>query len=1197
MRHHNSKSARSTLLFAWVLILLSVFSLKNAHAYGAFGASSTETISLTAYSADGTNTGTGRLGAAISIVPTIQNASNTSVTWTLQGAGSISTSGRYTCPTTMPSNPSVTVTATLVENTAVSASYSFTLINPIPSIASFWNSPLSVGGTNSITVKGAGFVPGTVVLVNGTAVSTSYQSYNYVTAQVPVSGTATGSVNLTAQNGTPGGGTSSVYQAPVTTPTISLTAYNGDGTNTGTARLGTRVSIVPAVTGAINTSVNWSVTSGAGSVDTSGYYSAPTSMPSSSSVTVTAALAVNPAIKASYTFSLINPIPSITGFFNSPLSVGGTNSITVKGTGFVPGTVVLVNGTAVSTSYQSYNYVTAQVPVSGTATGSVTLTAQNGTPGGGTSSGYQAPVATPTITLTAYNGDGSNTGTGRLGARIHLVPNVTGSINTNVNWSVSSGAGSIDTSGYYTAPEVMPASSSVTLVGALAANPAITASYTFNLINPVPVVSGSYPTQVKSDMTSSVSIMGSSFVAGTQVYVNGAAVPTTFVSWSQLTTQINLADNATGSLTITAVSPTPGGGSSATFQLPILVKTIQLDAYNSDGVDTGTARLGLTTQFYLTITNGPGSTDATWTVQGGGTISSSGLYQAPSTMPSNSNVTVTAALVSNPAVKASYAISLLNPTPVISATSPTNLKANQANAVTLSGSGFVPGTSILINGTAATTTYVSGDSVQVQITPASGATSVTVAAQNPNPGSSTSSSFVIPVGSGTTVPVTIGTQAGQQIPLNFLGLSHEWGDAENVLGSSLVGTNTIYRQLLKNLMNGATYPFFIRIGGGSTDASGEPTVNTIPPFAELASAMGVRFSLGVNLGSDNVQLAMDQTNAYLAQMPSGSINAIEIGNEPDDYQYTGMRSSTYSVTDYFNDYATWRSNILPLLPSGLKLMGPAWAESKTFTSLPTFEQNEAQNTSIISLHYYGGHQYGGTTFSSDYLLQPSTSTSGASLLAPYVSATHQKGELFRVGEINSIDMGGVTGISNAFGSALWSIDTMFEFAKVGVDGVNWHGASGCTYCAFTFGTASIGGNSIYTLQQVNPLYYGLLFFQMSAGNNSKMLPVTVGTTSANIKVWATVDQNNTVHVAILNKDKTFVGSVAVTLTGRGTAQVTRLIAPSYQSATGVSIGGQTFDGSIDGTLVGTADNETISATNGVYTVPVQPTSAVLLTIK
>jgi Glycosyl hydrolase family 79 C-terminal beta domain/IPT/TIG domain len=1154
----------------------------------------TPTIKLTAYNTDGANTGTARLGARVSLIPSITGSLNSAVTWSVSGAGSMDTTGYYTAPQAMPSDSSVTVTAALVANPAIKASYTFSLINPLPTITNFWNSPLAVGGTNSITVTGTGFVPGAVILVNGSPVSTTYQSYSSVTAQVPISGTATGSVTLSAQTPAPGGGTSSAIQALIASPTLKLTAYNADGTNTGTARLGLRISFVPSITGSIDTSINWTV-SGAGSVDSNNYYNAPETMPANPSVTVTAALVANPAIQASYTFSLINPVPAITSFWNSPLSVGGTNSITVRGTGFVPGAVILVNGSAVSTTYQSYSSVTAQVPISGTATGSVTLSAQTPAPGGGTSGTLPAPIASPTLKLTAYNGDGTNTGTARLGARISFVPSITGSIDTSISWTVS-GAGSVDSSNYYNAPVSMPANPSVTVTAALVANPAIKTSYTFTLLNPVPVITGTFPIQVKTDMTNAVSILGYSFVAGTQVYVNGTAVPTTFVSFSQLTAQIAVADNASGSLSVTAVTSAPGGGSSTAVALPVTLKAIQLDAYNADGIDTGTTRLGLSTQFYLTITNGPGSTAATWKLQGGGTISSNGLYQAPSTMPASNSVTVTAALVSNPSVTASYQFSLLNPKPVISQTVPANLTANQANTVTVNGSGFIPATTILVNGVTTKTTFMSGDSVSVQITPASGTSAVTITAQNPDPGSTISSAFVIPVGSGSTVPATIGTQPGQQIPLNFLGFSHEWGDAENVLGSSIIGVNKIYRQLLKNLMNGGSYPFLIRIGGGSTDVTGEPTASTIPPFAELANDMGVHFTFGVNLGSDDDQLAVDQATAYVSQMPAGSLDAIEIGNEPENYGISGFRTDPYPFSSYLLDFDNWKSSILPVLPTGTKLMGPSWGSTNLLTNLPVFEAQEANSVSIVSQHYYAGHQFGGTTFASDFLLQPASSTQMASQLVPYIAATHQNGQLFRVGEMNSIDQGGVSGISNAFGSSLWSVDTMFELANIGIDGVNWHGASACTYCAFTFGSAGIGGVNVYTLQQVYPLYYGLLLFQLATGNNSKLLPVNLGATQANVKVWAAIDQNNVVHVIILNKDESFAGSIAVSFSGRDTAQVTRLTAPSYQSTNGISIGGQTFDGSIDGTLVGTPDNETIAPSNGVYTVPVQPTSAVLLTI-
>lgn len=1156
------------------------------------------TITLTEYSGDGTNTATVRLGNHSKLVPTVTGSLNTNVTFAItSGVGTIGTDGTYQAPNTMPSNTAVTVTATLVANTSITGSYTMNIVNAVPSINSVYPNPLSVGGTNSVNINGSGFVPGTVVYVNGSAVSTSYQSFNLVTAQVPVAGTATGSLSVSTINPAPGGGTSNVVSDPISTPAITLAAYNGDGTNTGTTRLGNRTKIVPSVTGSLDSSVTYTLTSGAGSVTTDGYYYAPTTMPSSTAVTVTVALVQNPAITATYNMNIINAVPAISSVYPNPLQVAGTNSVSINGSGFVPGTIVYVNGAAVTAAYSSFNLITAQVPVSGTATGSLTISTVNPAPGGGTSNAVSQPIATPTITLNAFNGDGTNTGTTRLGSRTKLVPNVAGSLDSTVNWSVTSGVGSMTTDGYYMAPQTMPANPSVTVTGTLNANSSITASYTFQLINPVPYISGTYPTQLTTNVTNSVNIFGTNFVPGTQVYVNGTAVPTTYTNFNQITATIAVPDNGVGSYVITAVAPTPGGGSSTTYSLPILVKTTQLNAYSTDGVNPTTIRLGRNMQFYLSITNGTGDTTATWTVNGGGTVSSNGLYQAPTAMPSSTSVTVTAALVSNPAVTATYQFSLLNPTPVISASNPASLKPGAANTVTLAGSGFVAGTTILVNGAATSTTFQSADSVQVQITPSSSATSVSITAQNPNPGASSSSTFVIPVGNGSTVSATIGTTAGQKIPLNFLGFSHEWGDSEWNMGTNATGVNTIYRQLIKNLMNGATYPFFIRIGGNSTDSSGEPTATTVPAFADLANAMGVHFSLGVNMGQNNVQLAVDQATAYASQMPAGYLDVIEIGNEPDNYGYTGMRSNPYSFTSYQSDFATWRSNVLPVLGSTTKLMGPAWGDTKNLINLSTFQGVEAANVSLVSQHFYAGHQYGGTTFAPDFLLTPSASTQAATAVAPYVASTHQKGELFRIAEMNSIDGGGITGISDAFGSALWSIDSMFELANVGVDGVNFHGISGCNYCAFTFGKASVGSQSMFTLQEVNPLYYGMLFFQWATGNNSKILPVTLGTTSANIKVWATVDQNSVIHVAILNKDESFAGNVAVNLPGHGDAQVVRLLAPSYQSSTGLSIGGQTFDGSIDGTLVGSPDNETASATSGVYTIAVQPTSAVLLTIK
>jgi hypothetical protein len=430
---------------------------------------------------------------------------------------------------------------------------------------------------------------------------------------------------------------------------------------------------------------------------------------------------------------------------------------------------------------------------------------------------------------------------------------------------------------------------------------------------------------------------------------------------------------------------------------------------------------------------------------------------------------------------------------------------------------------------------------------------LSITALNPSPGGGTSPAFALQLAGSNVVTATIGTQPGLAIAGDFLGFSHDWNDAQANMGTKQLGVNTIYRQLVTNLSNPGS-PFFIRIGGGSTDDSVAPTATTVQAFANLANAMPVHFSLGVNLGANNLQLAEQQASTFVVQMPSGSIEALEIGNEPDLYAQNGRRPTTYSLTNYLSNLAEWINGIKLVVPSTTRFMGAAW-------SSPWFMQ---QNF--------------------------------ASLEQQQAAATaHLKGQLFRVGEMNSIDNGGLSGISNTFSAALWSVDSMFEYANVGVDGVNFHGMNGCFYCAFTFGIESFAGSKVYSLQQVNPLYYGLLFFHEATTNSAHLLPVTL-TSTANVKVWATVDQAGTAHVVILNKDLDFSGTVAVTLPAYGEASVTRLVAPSYRSYVGISIGDQTFDGSVDGTLGGSKTIETMQPTGSVYEVTVQPTSGVLLTL-
>jgi hypothetical protein len=283
--------------------------------------------------------------------------------------------------------------------------------------------------------------------------------------------------------------------------------------------------------------------------------------------------------------------------------------------------------------------------------------------------------------------------------------------------------------------------------------------------------------------------------------------------------------------------------------------------------------------------------------------------------------------------------------------------------------------------------------------------------------------------------VTVNETPGLTIPSTFMGMSHEWGVAQFYMSDASRGVNTIYRQLLANLSSYGAGPINLRIGGNSTDSSTLPTSTTIPPLAELATATGVKFELGVNLGSNNVALAKQQATAYASQMPAGSIQAIEIGNEPDWYAINGLRPASYTFQDYFNDFYTWKQQVLPVLPTGIKLMGASWAVTPTLTNMQPFVSGYSKNISVFSQHFYATSVDDDPVI--DYLLEPATSTKGAQQVASSVAIAHANGFPFRIGETGAIAGGGIQDISDAFGASLWSIDTMFEYANVGVDGVNW----------------------------------------------------------------------------------------------------------------------------------------------------------------
>ncbi len=528
---------------------------------------------------------------------------------------------------------------------------------------------------------------------------------------------------------------------------------------------------------------------------------------------------------------------------------------------------------------------------------------------------------------------------------------------------------------------------------------------------------------------------------------------------------------STGLVTATSVAD-PSKSATVPVSVAGTSSQSQTGTVSSVTVSPATAKSATsgTLQFTADVLGTASNKGVTWKASSG-TVSASGMFTAPSKAGSAS---VTATSVADPTKAATATVTvnaISTPPPSDSpsiksfAASPVTVQAGQAStlqwdvtgatSLAISGIGAVTGTSVKVTPVVTTTYTLTASNAS-----GSASESVTVGAQQ---GAALATASVDP------------SKPGFQIPGSFMGYSHEWNSQDRLLGQP-TQPNPYYRQLIKNLLAYGAGPLIIRFGGNTTDKSGEPTSTTVAPMSQLAKDLNVKFTLGVNLASNNLQLAADQAQNYVANMPAGSLEAIEVGNEPDEYVKNGFRPSSYTFASYLSDFAKWRTRLLPLLPSGTKLMGPSWAFSETLVNLPGFLAQEKNNLWLVSQHNYAGSETNGPN-PPDYLLQDLVVTRTAKSLLPGIAAAKQAGMSIRMAEMNSISTGGgEVGVSDTFASALWVTDVMFALANEGVVGVNLHGDNS-PYSLFTFkGYTDPHGVKTYTLLSVRPEYARLAVF-------------------------------------------------------------------------------------------------------------------------
>jgi glycosyl hydrolase family 79 len=462
------------------------------------------------------------------------------------------------------------------------------------------------------------------------------------------------------------------------------------------------------------------------------------------------------------------------------------------------------------------------------------------------------------------------------------------------------------------------------------------------------------------------------------------------------------------------------------------------------------------------------------------------------------------------------------------------------------------------------------------------------------------------------------TPSGRPQPSGFVGLSLEFNWLHFYTGRNPKAIDPVFISLIRNLAPGGQSPV-LRIGGESTDATWWPIPHERTPVGvsytlsprwlqlvkALATGARARMIIGVNFAAGRPDLAAAEARAYLSRVGRRNIEALEIGNEPDNYgifpwyrteqgrgQWVWARPNTYNLSDLTAEYSRFRS----ALP-GVPVAGPAFAGLSWLGGLGQFLSAQ-RGLALTTVHRYPLHgcltnpsQPGFASTAN--LLADQSSTGLAQAVAPAVDMTHQHHVPFRLDEMNSASVAaclGKRGVSGTFASALWALDTLFELASIGVDGVNVHTLPTAAYELFTFH---------YTRRHweasVHPEYYGMLMFVQAFPPGAQLLPISV-TPSGPLKVWATRDARHTVRAVLINKDPANSYRVDLQLAARSArAQLERLQAPSVGARGGVALGGRSFGGATRTGLLPAPRTETVAAQRGTYSITLPAGSAALLT--
>ena len=335
----------------------------------------------------------------------------------------------------------------------------------------------------------------------------------------------------------------------------------------------------------------------------------------------------------------------------------------------------------------------------------------------------------------------------------------------------------------------------------------------------------------------------------------------------------------------------------------------------------------------------------------------------------------------------------------------------------------------------------------------------------------------------------------------------------------------------------------------------------------------------------------------------GRLSAWEYGNEPDLYighAWPSDWNETEYVEGWSKGYAVIQEALqakCPSLASGPKFINPSLAGTNSKLDPVKISQDGLNNNGSIAkfaVHNYMGTQDGTLQ---GQLMNHETNVRKIDEHAQEAAKIHGVANMrdvpYVLGETNSLTGGGVKGVSNTLGAAMWALDWILAGATNGeIKRMHFHQGNGAAYAAWD------------PVQKVtNAPYYGLLAAAkfMGESENRSVMNFTLGDDDSLNAAYAgyNTGSGQLDSMAVLNFRYYTSGTrgssnYGFTVPPSTKWQVERLAGSSATATSGITFNGYSFDYPGTGKLVGN-DNETIVVgTDGALSLNLPDSSAAIL---